>query len=757
MIVWFALTLFVSAALLFLIQPLIAKMILPLLGGTPAVWNTCMVFFQAVLLAGYCYAHAATRRLGVRRQALVHGLVLLVPLFLLPLITLPLGLAQNNGEEESFLLPLLRGWQTLAYPIPWLLLLLAVSAGLPLFVVAASAPLLQRWFASTGHPAARDPYFLYAASNLGSMLALVGYPVLVEPHWRLLEQSRLWSAGYVLLLVLIGGCAVFLWRSASSPSDQSFQADGTELEPGPTLGRRLHWLLLALVPSSMLLGVTTYLSTDIAAIPLLWVVPLALYLLSWIVVFARAPLVPHQTLVWLLPFVVLGQTFVFNIVALRPVWVLLLLHLAVFFLVALVCHGELARDRPSPRHLTEFYLWISLGGALGGMYNALVAPLIFSVPFEYPLALVLACLVVPAVRSPERLTLNWLDVWLPLGLMMLLVALRIGWEVSGLEEVWLRVTLMCGLPAAICYTFLRRPLRFALGVGAILLAGGASGSGPSTSLVHSERSFFGVMQVVDKKVKEPVPTTFREFVHGTTIHGRQCTDPSRRREPLTYYFRNGPMGQIFAARGQTLDRKRIAVLGLGAGTLASYGEKGQEWIFYEIDAAVARIAEEYFTFLQDCRERGATVQVEIGDARLTLARGPARSIDLIFADAFSSDAVPVHLITREALRIYLDHLAEGGVLIFNAANRYLDLEPVFGDLAADAGLVCRARTETEKDISPADLKQGKTSSHWVVMARRAEDLGFLADDPNWKDVRGRPGSTVWTDDFSNLLSVFRWF
>src|SRR5216683_2110976 len=400
----FALTLFTSAALLFLIEPMIAKMILPRFGGTPAVWITCMVFFQAALLAGYGYAHLATKWLGLRRQAGLHVLWLL-----LPAVSLPIGVAAGwspRGEEDP----------------TWLLLgLLIVSIGLPFFVVATSAPLLQKWFAGTGHPAGRDPYFLYAASNLGSMLALLSYPVLVEPNLTLPIQGKIWAACYGLLALLTLACIWFVYKSpsangASEKIAEEINTNWGHLEYEMSWPRRLRWIALAFVPSSLMLALTTYQSTDIAPIPLIWVIPLAIYLLSFILVFSRLPSWIHTGFRWALPVMVLVLLFMM-LSGIHPSYVRMIpFHLAVFFVAAMACHGELARTRPSPTHLTEFYLWMSFGGVLGGLFNALVAPNVFQSVQEYPLAMVLACMLMPGLLWTQNSRLSGiLDVVVPLA------------------------------------------------------------------------------------------------------------------------------------------------------------------------------------------------------------------------------------------------------------------------------------------------------------------------------------------------------
>ena len=800
---FYAFALFVSAMLLFAIQPLIAKMILPLLGGTPAVWNTCLVFFQVTLLLGYLYAHGLTRWIKPRLQPMVHMIVLMAPLLTLPLIMLPLSI-ENRGSLPATAQPVLALFNHLgistwldqppdpARPIVWLLALLVISVGVPFFVISATAPLLQHWYACSGQPDSKDPYFLYAASNAGSILALLAYPVVFEPHLRLIHQAALWKWGYGLLMVLIGICAVRLGNAgggygSSIPAPEESIPDQ---ESRPTWGRRLRWLMLAAIPSSLLLGVTTFLSTNVAAVPLLWVIPLMLYLLTFVLVFSRFPLISVDSLGRVLPFAILIQTFAFAVELRRGAWLLFVLHLGCFFMTALYCHGRLAENRPSPRYLTEFYLWLSAGGVVGGLFNALVAPLIFNNVVEYPLALVLACLFLPRsadrkdkileidsgrLRNPARRAsvpgasftpdpqaiiarpspwITWNDIWLPLGLGVLMMALVLGLQFAKGEALWLRATLTLGLPAAICYTFIQRPVRFALGIGTLLLVGGLSSDVLHTREIHQERSFFGVLTVLDKQEEDDPSRTFRVFVHGNTVHGLQNLAPEHHQDPLAYYFRTGPVGQLMDSLAQGPAKKRIAVLGLGAGALACYAKDGQAWTFFEIDPSVESIARSYFTFLEDAKKRGASVQVIQGDGRLSLARISEGPFDLIFADAFSSDAVPVHLLTRQALELYLSKLGENGLIVFNITNRYVNLEPVLGALAAHAGLVCLSCREEESSLPKSELIQGKTGSHWVLMARHEDELGNLRNYPAWKPAS--VGTAEWTDEYSNLLGAFRW-
>lgn len=745
----FAGTLFLSAALLFIVEPMIAKMILPLLGGSPAVWNTCLVFFQAALLGGYLYAHALGTWLSFRSQVVVH-----LGLLCLALMLLPVGLpAWVVGEVPRD-----------ANPVLWLLTLLALAIGLPFFVVAASAPLLQKWYAAGGAASAGDPYFLYAASNLGSMLALASYPILIEPGATLGQQSWLWAGGYGLLVVLTGACALTVGLAARSapPNDvpeQGKQAGGTleiaDLIVKPvTKARRLRWVVLAFAPSSLLMGVTTYITMDIAAIPLLWVVPLALYLLSFILVFARKRLIPHDWMVYLLPCLALAAVFSLVQSSALAHWWFIPLHWLVLFVASMVCHGELAQDRPPTRYLTEFYLWIAVGGVLGGLFNALLAPLLFQGSvLEYPLALLLACGLRPAVQ-PGTSVSRWLDLLVPAGLGVITLALVVLLGAFESTAVWDRSRVwVYGGVAVGCYFCVRRPIRFALALGmAMLVLMIARPEGTKT--LYTERNFFGLIRV-------HANAEFHFLSHGSTLHGIQRLGPDgkpgQNPEPLSYFHRAGPVGQIFDAwRSRTDLPPRVAVTGLGVGALASYAWRHEDWTFYELDPAIEQVAqdENLFTYLSE--SPAGELRILLGDARLRLQEAADHSFGLIILDAFSSDAVPTHLIDREALQLYNTKRAKGGLLVFNITNRYLDMAPVLARLAADAGMVAFAREETVADLSTSDLEARHFPSHWVVLADRKEDLVGIPDDHRWEPLTAEPGTRVWTDDYVNLLRAIRW-
>jgi hypothetical protein len=742
----YAATIFLSAALLFSVQPLFAKMILPQLGGTPAVWNTCMLFFQVLLLAGYAYAHVSTRWLTPRRQPLLH-----LALLLLAVIVLPIAVPSTWTPPRE------------TTPVFWLLGLLTVAVGAPFFCLSATAPLLQCWFGYTRHASASDPYFLYAASNLGSMLALLSYPVLVEPTLRLAQQSWFWAWGYGVLVLAIAGCALALWRPspACAPAEKLSEpaAEPTrrrsrkkqrdaELPRVVDWPRRLNWIGLSFVPSSWMLAVTTHLTTDVAAVPLLWVIPLALYLLTFILVFSRTQWIPHDWLVRLFPFAVI---LLCVSVILQPGWQILLLHLCVFFIGSLVCHRELARDRPAVDHLTEYFFWMSLGGALGGVFNALVAPLVFPWLLEYPLTVLLACWLRPSLYPQDDSQSRWIDVAFLAGFVALLgvllyAATALGIEIVGSDQ--LRLVVLFGLPLLAIFYFIDQPGWFAATVGMVLIA--SKFLPPfNAEVLHTARSFFGVHRVLFEAPASHV------LLHGTTIHGIQSTDPGRACQPLSYYHRGGPLGDVFHTLASGQRSQPVAVIGLGAGAAVCYCEPNQSFTFYEIDPIVERLARspQYFSYLSDCC-RG-TYEVVLGDGRLRLSDAPDGQYGLILLDAFSSDSIPVHLLTREAIALYLSKLADGGRLAFHISNAHLDLQPVLRNLAVDAGLHCAFGEDRATAPANTGLQQ-ELPSNYAVLTREAADLQALLELPNWKAAPSGPAGDPWTDEFSNIVSILKW-
>jgi hypothetical protein len=730
----FTATLFISAFLMFLVEPMVAKVLLPVLGGAPMVWNTCVVFFQIMLLAGYGYAYGTSRWLDVVRHRPLHLVIVLVPLTVLPFATRP-DLAPPIGN-----------------PVLWLLVVLAAAIGLPFFALSTSASVLQHWFTRTDHAGASDPYFLYAASNLGSLLALAAYPAVVEPMLGLGVQSRLWAIGYMVFAALTCACGV-ISGERTQPARSSLPeqcVDDSSCHADVSTIRRVRWTVLSFVPSSLMLAVTSYLSTDIAAVPLLWVIPLSIYLVTFVLAFSaigeRARAFARRAapiLVVALAACMVSQTR-------GPLPIVVSLHLATFAALALQCHSELAYDRPPSSRLTEFYFWISLGGMLGGLFNTLLAPIIFSGIVEYPLVLVLACVcgATPAILSSSgggtpdtlrRAAVESVVFMLGVGAVTLAVTTWLRPAVAGPAAFVAAI----GVLSIVIFAQRRRPLRFAAGVAGVLVALGAN---PGDPLLHAERTFFGVYRVM-----QDAGGQFHALAHGTTLHGMQSLDPARRREPLIYFHRTGPFGQAFTALPSAASAREIAVIGLGVGTLGAYAQPGQRWTFYEIDPAVERIARTtaYFSYLDDC---GSACRVVLGDARLSLLRGPSRLYDVVVLDAFSSDAIPMHLLTREALSLYLSRLAPGGALIFHISNRHLKLGPVLARLAASLDLVALEQLDLAEDAQPSF---GKRASDWMVMARRRGDLGPLASDARWFTPQAPPDTPLWTDDFSNILSVLR--
>jgi len=717
----FAGLLFLNALLLFWVQPLFAKLVLPLLGGSPSVWTTCMLFFQAALLAGYAYSHVGLQRLGVRRQAVVHAVVVWLPMLVLPFTV--------SGEGTS----------AAHQPISWLLWTLSTRIGLPFVVLASTAPLAQRWF-SIARSGASDPYWLYAASNAGSLVSLIAFPTVLEPLIPLGQQTAIWRISYAIVAALLTWCAVAVIRRGNADAATASSTQTAADDERPTTRRRMRWLALSFAPSSLMLGVTTYLSTDVAAVPLLWVLPLSCYLLTFIVAFGWNPSATSALARRLLAPALLPLVLIVITALPTPLWVTIPLHLVSFSVLSLLCHSELARDRPGVRHLTEFYLWLAAGGALGGAFNTIVAPRIFTSVAEYPIAIALACALGVSldhlrelVRDPRRLSRPALAVGIAVAL---LLAERMTLVTRSTMVMSVSVSILISSRTA------RDSARFAIaviGLLAALMIGDAFLPAGGGSVLHAERTFFGVYRVRTDRSAHLI-----SLVHGNTTHGRQVigqTDP----EPLTYYSRQSPIGQVFADRGSAA--RSVGVIGLGAGTLAAYVQPGSSWVFYEIDEAVERIARDarFFHYLERC---GGQCSVVVGDARLSLK---SRNVvhDVLVLDAFSSDAIPMHLLTSEALQIYESRLAADGLLVFHISNRHILLRPTIARLARDRQLTAFARFDPTVDTA-----RGYEASDWVVMARSEKALESFAHDTRWTrlEADGRP---AWSDDFSNIWTELR--
>jgi hypothetical protein len=724
---------FVSALLLFSVQPLFTKMVLPRLGGSPAVWSVAMVFFQSLLLAGYVYAHLLMRIKSRVIPILVH-LVLLIVAF----AALPLAIAARWGEPP-----------TGGYAL-WLLGLFTASIGLPFFALAANNPLLQAWFVRTGHPDGADPYFLYASSNIGSFLALLSYPLVLEPIFSLRTQNLIWTAGYGLLILLIAACGVLLWRAPASSIAHNAAVESDA--PPPSFATRARWVFLAAVPSGLLIAVTAHISTDVAAAPLLWVLPLSLYLLTWVLVFQQRPLLPHRWVLWAQPAAIAGVIVLLAIGGEQNLLLTLGGHQVCFFVIAMACHGELARTRPPAKYLTGFYVALSFGGMIGGLFAGLIAPNVFSWVAEYPILIVLAALCRPVrdERWPRLSRLIW-----PLAFVLALVLL-VPSQMKGETFDWFedhRVYVAGGVAVfAMLLALALNTARLKLAALATLALALIRVYPADDGRVDTVRSFFGVHKIVTTPHGQ-----YHVLLHGTTIHGAQKfqnddgTPVEGRPEPISYYQKDGGIGQAVAAirerKGAPL---RAAAIGLGSGTLACVGLPGETWKFFEIDQSMVDTARDpkYFTYVRQCQP---DLKPVIGDARLTFAREPDGVYDLIIVDAYSSDAIPIHLATEEAMKIYKDKLAPQGVVLMHVSNRHLELASVVVGIADANGLKSWVYNEDSG-------RDGEYifATNVVVSAREEADVGNLASSDKWEETDPTANQRVWTDDYCNVLgAVYR--
>ena len=733
----FVLTILVGSFLLFQVQPMVARMVLPRLGGAPAVWNSAMLVYQALLLGGYAYAHWLGR-FALRRQAMIHiGLLLVAALWL------PIGIAQ--------IAPPAPGQEAL-----WVPLLLVASIGPVFFAVSAQAPLIQRWFAADSR--AGDPYYLYAASNLGSFAGLISYPALVEPNMPLAVQSWGWSAGYVLLFALVAAAAAARWGATTTVgADGEAAAD----EPRPALRRQIHWLLIAAVPSGLMLSTTTHLTTDIVAMPLLWVLPLGLYLLSFVIAFATVQ-TPTQIITTIAPAVLLLVGGLGLLSTGGGSMLIALASLAMLFVVATALHGYLYHLRPAAQHLTLFYLVMSAGGVLGGLFAALIAPLLFDWVYEHPLLILGA-----GALLPLPALFPW-DKWLKASprqagrIVALLVAIAAfgswnmvqGWS-GALEDsiaVWGMGIFVIGL--------LVIGWRWAyVAVLALLMVGVGGWDTLQESFTGMRvRSYFGVYTVTDDPARQQ-----RRLAHGTTLHGLQSTDRGLRTTPTTYYgYQSGVGLALRKAEELAGPGASVGIVGLGAGTLACYRKPGQHWTIFEIDPAMVEIARDpdKFTYLSDC---AGDTPIVLGDARLQLEKHKPASFDLLVIDAFSSDAIPLHLLTKEAIGIYARALKPDGVLLIHISNRFFALEPVLATEAKARGWSAAIRLDPGPDDGDFSLL---TPSNWVALTATPQRLNQLtggirprkdqAKNDAWVPLKSEAHFDRWTDDYASTLPVLMW-
>ena len=730
LIILFAGTLFTSASLMFVLQPLFGKLLLPLLGGSPAVWNTCMVFYQSILFLGYLYAHTISTRFGQHRQIQIHTVIILVSF-----LALPLALPENIAPPTD------------SNPTLWLLWTLFLAIGLPFFVVSTTAPLVQKWFANIGHHTSHDPYYLYAASNTGSLIALLSYPFLLEPTIGLANQKVYWSIGYLLLCLLIAGCAFVLWKTQQN---KAIEQDNLPEEEPLGLYRKLHWMALAFVPSSLLLGLTNFISTDIASVPLLWIIPLTLYLLSFVIVFSKWNDKIHPVMVKLQPIVLLPFiAYAFINPADLPYWAYLALHLLAFFFAVMVCHGELAKNRPHTQYLTTFYLIMSFAGMLGGMFNTFVAPFIFNGIYEYPLMIVAALLLRPGSKGAFKKGLL-LQIIPPA--LLIITGLILYTRVNDLLPYFDIIVISLIALTVATYFFRTKPVAFALLTGAIIfLALGVHGL--SSHTLYQERSFFGVLAVRESVLtdEQNQPEKYHELFHGTTKHGAQRLPENLAKIPLTYYSRPGPMGQLFKEYDNTNQNWNIGIVGLGAGALACYAKEQQHWTLYEIDPLVIDIASnsDYFSYLKRC---AYNTTISLGDARLSLEKEPDQKFDLLVMDAFSSDSVPTHLLTEEALALYFKKLKPNGLLAFHITNRHLSLKKVLSIHAEHLHF-----SALIQEFKPQQALPLVVATDWVVMAKNPETLTPLSLSRlgNWQKMPLYFDMKPWTDDFTNIVIIWK--
>ncbi len=737
MIFAYAGTIFLSAFLLFAVQPMIGKMILPWFGGSAAVWNTCLLFFQAALLAGYLYAHLSTRYLKPKQRAILHAVLILVSLSLLPVVPASHWKPLHPGD-----------------PSVRILLLLTITIGLPYTLLAATSPLLQAWYVSMKPGAV--PYRLFALSNFGSFLALFSFPVLAEPLLTTHTQAYSWSAMYAVFVLLCSGAAWIAFRTGKAPVERQSSAD--EPDDGPTPWQiRLLWIVLPACASGLLLAITNHLTQNVAPIPLLWVIPLGIYLLSFILCFERERLYSRALFLPLLAASSGISAFAIYYDQGNPDirWAIPA-FIATLFVCCMVCHGELVRLKPHPRHLTNFYLMISLGGALGGLFVAVGAPHWFESYFELDLLLVVCGILASLVlwiapgALPDAVRGNVpriasVVLWLGAAGYLGYLARHQKWELSLV--IFAALTSSAILLAPFWPGVVQlRITRIALPVFVVALAAYLTYAKleDDRRYVVAARNYYGVLRVID--VKES-PGTFgtRTLVHGNIEHGVQLTRQSLRRAPTSYYGPDSGVGRSIRYFEQH-SPVRVGVVGLGAGVTAAYCRAGDFFRFYDINPLVLNIATSWFTFLNDCP---GDHQVLLGDARLTMEQQPSQQYDVLAIDAFTGDAIPVHLLTREAIALYLRHLKPGGILAVHVSNRYLNLVPVVARHAVDFGKIAM---QVSDDGESEDYF---SSSDWVLVSSDRS----IFKDPLFKTssvAKTQPGLRPWTDDYSNLIQILIW-
>ena len=733
----FALTLGFSALLLFWVEPIVAKMLLPKLGGTPVVWNTALVWYQAFLLFGYLYAHLLVRRFTLRQQVGIHGLVLVGAI-----VFLPLGFEGWSPPPETS-------------PVTWMLETLTLRLALPYLALSASAPLFQAWFVETDEGRSADPYPLYAASNAGSVVALLSYPLLVQPNLRLDSQSWAWTLGFSALVLLVGGCAylALVGDAADDPGETGTAASRSD--GGASTGedtaidwqQRLRWIVVSAVPSGLILAVTTYLTSEVASIPLLWVLPLATYLVTFIVAFADRDIIRSELVLAILPGLLVTGVLVTLLGMSTTVWFDVVFHIGILFAVGLALHQELADTSPDPAHLTEFYLWLSFGGVVGGAFVALAAPVLFDTALEYTLLLVVTIALFPSlVEGGDG---EGIGKWALFGIVfgaMLAGSYWFTFVTARPTPLVLDLVIFGAIVGLIVLSKWRPRIFVALLL--VIAAGTHVTSVQFGQTMLTERTYFGLYSVRNSPGADR-----RVFESGNVIHGVQHLAESERRTPRTYFHPRSALGATFRELNENPDRiDTVGIVGLGIGSTAAYGRPGDRFVFYEIDPRVAEIARnrEYFTYLSDSH---ADVDIVIGDGRLELEEQSKPAFDLLVLDAYSGGSIPVHLLTREAVQTYLSRLSPNGLIAFHITHKHLDLAKVVAAIASDLGLVAYGgQLEASKTLGDESVR----TSRYVIVGRERSSFASLPDNPMFKRRRRPTGQSIWTDNYANLIEVYNW-
>ena len=790
MVILYTLTVFLSAGLLFAIQPMIAKSLLPVFGGGSSVWTTCMLFYQTLLLLGYLYAHILMTKFGRRSQMVIHGSLLTIAIIVGVMIDTPIA-----PEQAS------------TFPVPWLILQLLLISGLPFFAISSAGPLIQGWFARTGHHRAHDPYFLYAASNAGSLIGLLAYPLIFEPTLGLHAQRRFWLIGFGIFIVLAMLAASKTRKpvletpkqtkrrlkeearaamvSPSPDEDSPSRSDNLPDDRPITWKRRLYWIYLAFIPSSMLLGVTNYITMDVVSLPLLWVLPLVLYLITMIIAFGTHAKRAVKDFTRPMVLLIIGAMILLmanELHAEGSMIMIILIELLLLTTIGIVCHGRLSMDRPAASHLTEFFLLMSVGGALGGLFNGIVAPLFFTTNLEYPIALVLAASVLPWSRDlidlgtekAKRIRLTRRIVLPSISLFYILFVGFFGLQISR----WIHgfftdapdlpmpvdmtlVAMMTSVPALLVYLAWKDGLACALTL-LLPMAAIQYNDINNQSSVYRARTFYGLHEVTQQTLYDAnLDKIIQIHVihHGTTMHGIQYLNPELELQPLGYYHFDGPCGIIMRTiKSMRPDGARIGIMGLGSGAIAAHGRAQDSITFFEIDPEVEAIARnpKLFTYLE---KAPATIEVRLGDARKLIEDSQANNeekFDLLHADAFTSDSIPVHLLTVEAINLYFDRLTDDGMVVLHISNRYLDLMPLVFELAVKTTGIAPL-VSSDLDI-PDHERMYHFPSNWVVLTRNRETGERLIDAGMTSYIIEEDERIkVWTDDFSNIISLINWF